>query len=287
MKGAMSVRVITDSTATLPAELCAQWKIAVVSLCISIGGQSVREQELDLTELYRRLDSGETATSSQPSQTEFEDTLERLVVDGDEVLGVFISADLSGTFSAACLARERVLARHPQAHIEILDSRSSAMQQGLAVLAAARSAHEPQATLARAAAAARFVIGHSRILFAPATLEYLKAGGRFESAAALIGQVLHIRPVFTVSEGRAAPFKVVRTQANAVRSMVETFVTEVKQRGLADVVVQHILAEPLAAELAATVQGFTGRLPMICPISPVIGLHIGPGAIGLAWATKA
>lgn len=281
----MSVRVITDSTATLPAELCAQLHIGVVSLRISFAGQSVREEDLDLAEVYRRLTAGETVTSSQPSQAEFEEVFERLAEDGDEALGVFLSAELSGTLSAACLARERVLARHPQARIEVLDSRSSAMQLGLAVLAAARAAREPQATLARAAAAARHVIDHSRILFAPASLEYLRAGGRIGGAAALVGQALRVRPILTIIEGKAAPFKVVRTQARAVRMMIETFVGEVRQRGLGEVVVQHILAEPLAAELATAVQGLTGHLPMICPIGPVIGLHVGPGAIGIAWAT--
>ncbi len=281
----MSIRVVTDSTATLPAELCERWDIETVSLTISIGGRSVRETELDVAELYERLSAGESATSSQPSQTDFEEVFERLAVSGDEVVGVFLSADLSGTFSAACLARDRLLERHPQASIEVLDSRTSAMQQGLVALAAARTAREPQATLARVVAAARHVMGHSRILFAPASLEYLRVGGRIGGAAALVGQVLRVRPILTVTEGKAAPFKVVRTQARAIQAMLETFTDEIREHGLGEAVVQHILADGIAAEVAAAVQGLTGRLPMICPISPVIGLHVGPGAVGLAYST--
>jgi DegV family protein with EDD domain len=282
----MATRIITDSTATLPAALRAELGIAVVSLTITFGSSSMREDELDLEELYAHVRAGDPVASSQPAQSEFERVFERAVATGDDVLGVFISADMSGTYSTACQARTSVLARFPDAVIELLDSRSSAMQQGIVALAAARAALAPRATLARVAEVARFAVEHSRILFVPATLDYLARGGRIGGAAALIGQVLRVRPLLTVTDGKAAVAKRVRTQARAVRTMLETLADDVSRRGLGEVFVQHILADQPAAELAAAVQRLVGRLPLVCPISPVIGLHVGPGALGLAYSTE-
>lgn len=282
----MATRIVTDSTATLPSALCAELGISVVSLSISVGTSSVREDELDLDELYARVRAGEPVSSSQPSQAEFERVFERAVTAGDDVLGVFISAQMSGTFLTACQARDRVLERFPGAVIELLDSRSSAMQQGIAALAAARAALAPRTTFARVAEAGRFAVERSRILFVPATLDYLARGGRIGGAAALIGQVLRVRPLLTVTDGTAAVVKVLRTQARAVRAMIETVSDDVDRRGLGDLFVQHILADAQAAELAAAMQRLIGRLPLVCPISPVIGLHVGPGALGIAYSTE-
>lgn len=278
----MAIKVVTDSTSYLPRHLRDELDIRVVSLSVNFADETYAEEEIDNITFYRKMaESREIPTSSQPSLQSICDVFEGLVEAGHAVVGVFISSDMSGTYSTALVARDRILARRPEARIEIIDSRSNCMELGFVALAAAR-AGKP---MARVLAGAREVTPKSRFLFVPETLAYLKKGGRIGGAAALLGAILQIRPILTVLDGKTAVFGKVRTKTRAVQKIVSVFLEDVERRGLGEVVVHHINNEAEGRELARFLQGKLNCAVPVYSIGPVIGLHVGPGTVGVAYYT--
>jgi len=284
----MPVRIVTDSTSYIPADMAEGLPIVMVSLSATLGGVTHRELDMspeDTRAFYRLMrESGEFPTSSQPTVSEFLDAFGSAVDAGDDVVGVFISSEMSGTFSTASMARDQVLADRPKARIELVDSRSNSMETGFCALAAAKAAADG-ADVAAAAEAARTMVRHTRWLFTPSTLDYLKMGGRIGTASALLGSLLEIRPILTVEAGKTAPVRKVRTRARALSDIVDIFVKDVAERGLGDVIVHHIDDDEAAAAMAAAVERSIGRTPVIVPLGPVVGLHVGPGSLGLVYWT--
>jgi DegV family protein with EDD domain len=281
----MPLRVVTDSTSCLPQDMLDEHGIRMVSLYVTFGGVTERELDIDVDTFYQRMrETGEFPTSSQPSVAELIEAFEGPVSLGDEVVGVFISSDMSGTFATASMAREQVLERHPGAVIELVDSRSNSMELGFAALAAAEVARAG-GTAGEAVEAAKRTIARSRWYFVPNTLDYLRMGGRIGAASALLGSLLELRPILTVANGRVDSVRKVRTRARAIAEIAELFAADVAVKGLGDVIVHHINDEAAAADLAARVETVIGRPPRIVPLGPVIGVHVGPGSLGVVYHT--
>jgi DegV family protein with EDD domain len=237
----MAVRIVTDSTSYLPPEECSRHEIAMVSLAVSFAdGSSRREVDIDDAWFYERLhDTGEIPTSSQPSVHELAATFSEIVEAGDDVLGVFISSAMSGTYQTAQLARTMVHEHVPGARIELVDSRSNCMQLGICALQAARAA-EAGASLEAAAQAARDTIARTRFLFTPHDLEYLKRGGRIGGASALLGTLLRVRPILTVENGETDVWAKVRTKRRAMARIADEFAEDARRAAVEEIVVHHI-----------------------------------------------
>jgi DegV family protein with EDD domain len=282
----MAVKVVTDSTSYVPRDLRRELDMGVVSLFSLLGGVTYDDDAEDYEPFYTALEaSGEMPTTSQPTVQDMVDLLEERVAAGHEVVGVFISDKMSGTFSTAQLARDMVLERHPDAVIELVDSKSNSMDLGFVALAAARAAAAGEA-VAGVVAAARATIERTRFLFLPATLEYLRRGGRIGNASALIGSLLQIKPILTVTDGQTDVFAKVRTPQKALGTIVEQLATDMRERGgIGGVIVHHIHDEVAGRNLAARVAEVVGHAVDICPIGPAIGAHVGPGAVAVIYHT--
>ena len=282
----MAVKVITDSTSYLPRALRAEFDIGVVGLSSLLDGVEYADDAEDYEPFYTALAaSGAMPTTSQPPVQEMFDAMEPHVAAGDAVVGVFISSRMSGTHSTALLARDMVLEAHPDAVIEVVDGRSNSMELGYAALAAARAAAAGQG-VAEAVAAAEAMIERTRFLFVPATLEYLRRGGRIGNASALVGALLQVRPILTVVEGQTDIFAKVRTTRRALDTIVETLAADVRDKGgLGGAVVHHIHEPAGGAGLAARVSEVAGVPVQSVPIGPAIGAHVGPGALAVVYHT--
>jgi len=282
----MAVKVVTDSTSYLPLYLREEFDISVVSLSVSFGPETYREGEIDNSIFYKKMEeSSSLPLSSQPSPQVFFEVFEKLVKEGHEVLGVFISSDMSGTYSTVQMAKKMIKDCYSGAVIEIIDSRSNCMELGFAALAAARVAKEGK-TIEQAVLEAQRVMARSRFLFVPKTLDYLKKGGRMGGAAALLGSILQIRPILTVIEGKTAVMAKVRTMDKAVQTMLEQLYKDIKLKGLGDIIVHHINSEPEGRRLAGVIEEKLSIKVPVFTIGPVIGLHVGPGSIGVVYYTK-
>lgn len=282
----MSVRIVTDSTSYLPASDRERHNITVVTLSVNFGTESYAEDGLDSAWFYQRMAAeSEVPTSSQPSVADLAAAFESHVANGDEVCGVFISSEMSGTFSTAELARDLVLESFPDARIELVDSRSNCMQLGFAVLAAARAA-EADGTLEEVGTAARETIPRTRLLFVPDTLDYLRKGGRIGGASALLGTLLQVRPILTVADGKTQAFMKVRTKKRALAEMTRTVVADAQRAGgLQEIVVHHIDDEAEGREFVTMLEEATGHTAPLVPIGAVVGLHVGPGTAAVVYRT--
>ena len=280
----MSIKIIADSTCYLPQEYINKYKVSIASLNVLINGKSYRETDLANDWFYNEMTKSPTIpTSSQPSIEELYSIVESLVKDGDDIVGIFLSSDMSGTFSTSNLVKNMILENYPNAKIVMIDSRSNCMQAGFAILEAAKAASENK-SLYEVVSIAKNVIENSKFIFVPETLEYLKKGGRIGGAAALFGSLLQIKPILTVEDGKTTVFTKVRTKKKAIDKIVNTVLEQNSKTPIKGLIVHHINCESEGEELANRLKSTLGLDSIkIQSIGPIIGLHVGPGSIGVAY----
>jgi DegV family protein with EDD domain len=279
----VSVAVVTDSSAYLPARLLDQYAVEVVPLYVVMAGHSGREgDDIGPADVARALGvRGQRVSTSRPTPGDFVAAYRRRLDSGaDRIVSVHLSAELSGTVDAARLAAAQV----GEHIVTVVDSRSAAMGNGFAVLAAARSAARGE-DMATVAAAARDTAAATRTLFVVDTLEYLRRGGRIGHAASMIGTALSVKPVLHVADGRVVPLEKVRKTARAPVRLVQRGVEAAAGRPVM-VAVHHLAAPERAERLAADLEE---RLPnlrelYVSELGAAVGAHVGPGAVGLVVA---
>ncbi|MHB1459255.1 MAG: DegV family protein [Armatimonadota bacterium] len=281
----MVVQVLTDSTSYLREGIREELDIRRVSLQLAFADVSMREVDIDNEHFYPLMEAKGIPTSSLPASGEMFLEMARVIEAGDDLCCVFISSQMSGTLESAMSVREMVLEKYPQAHIAMVDSRANSMQLGYAVLAAARAA-KAGGTLEQVVQAAEDNIRRSRFLFIPKTLEHLQKGGRIGRASALLGNLLQIIPVLTIENGVVAVMMKVRTRKNAIAAMVDQLAKDIELFGLGEVVIHHINCLPDAQELATMVMDKLKAKVEIVDIGPVVGMHVGPGAIGVVYYAR-
>ena len=282
----MTVKIVTDSTSYINEELRKKFDISIVSLSVIFDNEEFKEINIKNESFYEKLHKSEVIpTSSQPSLNEMYNVLEKHVRDNNEVVGVFISSDMSGTYSNACLAKDMILENYPNALIEIIDSRSNCMQLGYAALTGAKAAQKGK-SVSEVASIVEDNIRRSKFLFIPDTLEYLKKGGRIGGASALLGTIFQIVPILTVVDGKTEMFNKVRTKKRAIQTMIDKFIEDTTKHGLGEVMIHHINDVEGALTFAKIVEGVVGKKIDIDPIGPVIGTHVGPGALGIVYYTE-
>lgn len=282
----MSVKIVTDSTSYISESVAKDLDISIVSLNVVLNGKSYREVELENKVFYEEMEkSGEIPTSSQPSMDEMINTFKAIAKEGNDIVGIFISSKMSGTYSTAHLIKEMVNEEYPNVKIEIVDSTTNCMQMGYQAIQAARLAKEGK-DIEEVVKVAQYTAEKSRFLFTPDTLKYLKKGGRIGGAAALFGTILQIRPILTVENGVTTVFDKVRTKKKAVDTIVNKVLKDVEEKGLGEVIVHHIDCEEEGMQLANKLSEALNVEVGIQSIGPIIGLHVGPGSIGVAYYTK-
>lgn len=280
------VKVVVDSTAYIPKEMLNENDISVVSLNVLLDGESYREVDLENEFFYKKMDeSNEIPKSSQPSIEEMKNVFLSIAKDGYDIVGIFISSKMSGTYSTAHLVRDIVLEEYPNTNIELIDSKSNCMEMGFSAIQAGRAAKKGE-SIEKVVEEAKKVINSSRFLFVPETLKYLKKGGRIGSASALFGTILQIRPILTVENGETSAYDKVRTKKKAVEVILKKVLDDMTERGLGEVIVHHINCEEEGLNLAKRLEKELKIPVKIQSIGAIIGLHVGPGSIGVAYYTK-
>jgi DegV family protein with EDD domain len=286
MATSAETRIVTDSLAWIPAELASQHGITVVPLHVHFGDEQYTET-VDLTnaEFYRRLQQSRVLPkTSQPAPGEFLEAYRRLAEQTSSILSIHASSKLSGTYRSAETAAGMLRSERPDVQIETIDTLQVAPAQGIIAVRAAEAA-AGGASLAELAAGARALMPKPRILFVVETLEYLHKGGRIGRAQALLGGLLHVRPILTVVDGEVAPKERARTRAKAMERVLDLMAEYSQGRPFGHVSVVHAAAEDVGRSLATLIeQRFTLERPIIfTEVGPVIGTYIGPGAFGATF----
>jgi len=277
------IAVVTDSAACVPAELVQKYDIHVVPLELVWGGQSYRDGiDITPTEFYHRLrQSNSWPTTSQPALGDFATLYARLGQEVDGIVSIHLSGELSATLRTARLAAEQA----SPVPVRAIDSRTGAIAEGFVVLAAARAA-AAGGTLEKVAAAAEAAIPRVGLFVTLETLGYLHRGGRIGEAAALLGSRLRIHPVLYLAEGRVKVAGVTRSRHKAVERMLDLMAERVGERPMC-VSVFHADARQEVEKLEVLVRSrFNCQEFYITEFTPVMGVHTGPGAIGLAFCAR-
>lgn len=276
------VALVTDSTTYLPPELSKGYDIHIVPSVVIWGGKELKDGfDIQPGEFYKKLASAtDMPTTSQPSPGAFKDMFEKLIKDGfTDILGLFVSAKLSGTIASAVQAKSQVTG----ANIEVMDGHSASMGTGWALLEAAKAAKAGK-SLKEVAEIAKKAGDHTGLLLLVDTLEFLHRGGRIGGGARFLGTALNLKPILEVEEGALEARERVRTKSKAMERMVELAEERIAGRTPLKLAVVHANAE---AEANALMETATKRLKpeqtAVTAVSPAVGTHTGPGTLGIAF----
>ncbi|MBS9533372.1 DegV family protein [Mycobacterium sp. M1] len=271
----MSVIVITDSSACLPAQLREQWGIRVVPLHILIGGEDLRDGvDVVPDDVYQRDNVSTAAAGPEDLDAVYRAALADS--GGSGVVAVHLSAALSSTLTAAQHAAARIGDR-----IRVVDSKSTAMGTGFVALAAARAA-AAGADLDGVVAAADSAVQRGHAWIVVQRLDNLRRSGRIGSAAAWLGTALALKPLLRIDDGKLVLAQRIRTAGKAVAAMIDR-VSDLVGDGSAELAVLHVGNPQGAQQVAAAL---AERLPACPPatvgdLGSVLALHVGAGAVGV------
>jgi DegV family protein with EDD domain len=278
----MTVRVVTDSTADLPAELARELNITVVPAFINIRGRSYRDG-VDITpdEIYHALlESDATITTSQPPPGDFAAVYKKVLKEADEIVSIQATSKLSGIYQSAIQAREAI---NGKGRIEIVDSSSLSMGLGLITIAAARLA-KSGVSLAGVLECTRKAVDQVHIWAIFDTLKYVFRGGRLGKATSLLGSMLNVKPVITMRDGVIHPAGLARTRAKGLDKLLENIK---RFQNIQDIGIVHSSATEEAQTLRCRLSALVDKNRIyVSHLGPALGVHGGPGAVILALRTS-
>ncbi|MCS7282910.1 MAG: DegV family protein, partial [Anaerolineae bacterium] len=266
--------------ANLSPQLAREWDVEVIPLWIQMDNESLRDGvDIQPLEFFRRLtEKTYRLRTSQPPLGEFLQVYQRLKEKARAIVSIHVTSRYSGTFQAARAAAAE-LAPFP---IEVIDSGTIAMAQGFVVLAAARVA-AAGASLAEVVQRVKEAIPKVDLVATLETLEYVVQGGRLAWAARLVGNLLRAKPLVQVRENNVGLIGQVRTRNQAIRKLLDTLAERVGEARVR-IAILHTGATEEAMRLREEIAArFKCVEILIEPVTPVLGVHAGPGALGLAY----
>ena len=286
----MGIKIITDSSCDLPREYVDDNNIEVISLVLNLNGQIIKDdlgKTLSYKDFYQKMRDGATPTTSQVNAHEFEEAFSKHIKNGDSIIYISISASLSGTFNSANIAKNNLLEEYPEAKIELVDSLSASIGQGLLVLKACEmrdNGASIEEIVEWLEENKRKVI-HSILID---DLNHLKRGGRISGATATIGGLLNIKPsAYLDDEGKLAQGEKIKGKKKALRFLAN----EVKERAIDSenevLYICHGDCQEEAESLRDIIEEEVKfKNVIINYVGNVIGAHTGPGALAVIFLGK-
>lgn len=278
----MTIKIVTDSTSDLPIEIVNLHGISVIPMYINFGEQGFQDGiEITRQEFYDRLPvSDPFPTTAAPGLDKFKATYAQLKDEGaDEILSIHVSASLSAVLDVAQTAAKEF----SDIPITVYDSGQLSLGTGFQVLAAAKAANEglPMEDILRLL---EDQASRSYVFAALDTLEYLKRGGRMNAFMANLGTILQIKPILSMHAGNPGAERV-RTKEKSINRLIE-LVSELGS--IEKVALVHTNAKNEAEALwnRAKHQFPDQEMPLSMDVTPVLGAHLGPGAVGFACIAK-
>jgi DegV family protein with EDD domain len=277
---AENTAIVLDSTADFPEapQRFGNWR--VVPLYVRFGDESFRDYvDLDPHAFYDRLREAERPpTTSQPTPADFLAVYEELA-GYERVLSIHLSRRLSGTYESAERAAEEAGER-----VRTIDSETASAAIAMLALAVQRRLERGTSDEEVDELVGRFK-REAGLIFTVDTLEYLAKGGRIGKAAAMAGQLLHIKPILTLADGEVLPLKKVRGAQKAYREFERAFSEGTSDGVGLRVGIAHAEAPDRLEALRRLVEQVRpqAEIEMATTLGPVVGTHAGPGTVGFFW----
>jgi len=277
---AENTAIVLDSTADFPEgpERFPNWRI--VPLYVNIGGESYRDYvDLPPAELYRRLEAGESATTSQPTPGDFVAVYEELAPRYERIYSLQLSSTLSGTFASAQTAAASV-----GEAVRVVDTRTASAAIAMLGLAVQRRLEQGTTDEAVGMLVERYLETHG-LLFTVDTLDYLARGGRIGRGAAFAGSLLSVKPILGLENGEVVPLKRVRGNAKALEELGSLLAASTTDTPSLRIGLAHAVAPDRLAALESIVRAERPQavIEVVTGLGAVIGAHAGPGTLGLFW----
>jgi DegV family protein with EDD domain len=277
------IRFVVDSTATPTKEFAEKHRLTIVPLRV-LFGEEVYKDQVDMTpsEFFEKLARSEQLpTTSQPPVSDFEEAYRKILDEGDEIIALTISSKLSGTYLSAMGAKGLFPEDAP---ISVIDSYSTSvgmiklLEVGFKAIEEGKSREEVVQEIEAA-------IPRVRVYFLVDTLEYLRKGGRIGGAAKFLGTLLNIKPLLQLKDGVVESLEKARSRKKGLRRLVELAREDLGDDvATASIGIVHGNVPQDAEAFAAQIQESLGcEKPVIMEVSPVLGVHTGPGVIGLGY----
>ncbi|MCY8402992.1 DegV family protein [Bacillus sonorensis] len=277
----MKTAVVTDSTAYIPKELRDRHHIHMIPLNVVFGEASYKE-EIDMSwkDYYKEVKAhNNLPTTSQPAYGELIALYEKLAESYDAVISIHLSSGISGTFNSAVSAGGML----ENIKVYPYDSEISCMAQGFYAIEAAEMAEK--------GAAPEEILSHldhmktsMRAYFMVDDLSHLQRGGRLSGAQAFVGSLLKVKPILHFENKLIVPFEKIRTRKKALNRIYELLDEDAGKGKPMRVVVIHANREEEAEQI---IEELSQQYPHAefykSYFGPVIGTHLGEGAMGIAW----
>jgi EDD domain protein, DegV family len=279
----MAVRIITDSTADIARGQQEALGIEIVPLLVRFGQEEfVDGVSLSNREFYERLEhSEELPTTAQVTPERFEQVFGKYGAE-DEIVGIFISSEMSGTYQSAVIAKEQL----NNSRIHLIDSRNVTFALGLLVYEAVRM-RDAGHTAGEICDEIGLLIKRMRFYIVLDTLKYLKMGGRLSSSSALLGTMLRVKPIITVTNGLVTVFEKKQGRKAALEEIVQLVKKERPDQNLL-VTFGDSVAPDMVRMLKESLEGELNlENSRTLALGAVVGTHGGPGAAGIAYFAKA
>jgi DegV family protein with EDD domain len=274
----MTVRVITDSLGDIPAEVAKELDITIIPINVIFGRINYRDG-VDLTteQFYDKLASSKVLpTTIVPSLGRYADAYDELAEETGDILVITNSQKLSASYETALLAKERM---QKKCRVEVIDSKTAILAQGLLVITAAQAAKEG-AKLDRIMEGVADNIPRAHTRMTLDTLEYLRQGGRIGKARTYLGTMLKVNPVLGMRDGEVYPFGREHSRAKALDALYDFAAGFSRVDGIG---VEDATTPDEAGELVQRLEArFSGQLIYRARVSPAVGVHVGPRVLGVA-----
>jgi DegV family protein with EDD domain len=274
------IAIVTDGACSMTLDQANQFGVHMAPIYVNIGEKTYRSGvDLEASEFYRlQRTSKKILTTAQTTAADFIELYNKLANEVDEIISVVVSRQLSATYQSAEMAQ----IQFTKVPVHTVDSGSVSWGQGMMAIAAVKAVALGQDTQA-VIQLVENIKQRISIFFMVETLEYLRKGGRIGGAAAFLGSALDIKPILHIKDGKIESFEKQRTRKRSVARLVEIMEEKVAGRSV-HVAVLHGNSPDEAAELEQQIRGKFNCVELITSeIGPVIGVHAGPGTLGLVY----
>jgi len=274
------IKIVTDSTSDMPADLAQKLNIKVVPLYVNFENESfVDGRDITPKELYKKLRSVKVLPkSAQPSPSDFIEAYKEVLKDCESIISIHISKKMSGTIDSAEMAKKEL-----GADIEIIDSGLVHLPLGIIVLKAAQMAADGKSKNEILDAIQEFK-EKIKVLFIPKTLKYLIMGGRIGRAKGLIASILEVNPILTLHLGEVSQFKTTRRWNQAKNELIEAMKSMVKDPKNLTAYITDSDAPEEADEMLQRVKAEIGPREIYRSyIGSTVGIHLGPDSIAVTF----
>jgi len=277
----MGIRIVIDSTSDVTKDIIEKHNLIMVPLTVNFeDGCYLDKVELTTDEFFDKLKkSQKLPTTSQASPAAFAEVFKKILDEGDEVLGIFIGSELSGTYESAVMAKEMI----GDNRIHIIDSRSACLGTFSLIVKAVEMVEENN-DIKEIVETLERVKHKVEIVAAIDTLKYLEKGGRLSKTQAIAGTLLNIKPIITIKDSKVSIVDKVRGNNNVLK-WIDTWISTNNFK-LSDktVFLFHARAENRIDALREIVVDKYGVKNIIqSEVGPVIGTHTGPGVIAIGF----